>query len=238
SGGTTGTNGEISVSCSASGADEIRFYINGYHNETKSGSSATFTGKYPATEDDLLYGQTFKCYARKSVSGGRTTYVYESPSLTSQRTGVFTGNLNASVEKCGDVKLTWQIKNPSTTSGINTNGFTLQVKKGDGGWTDISTEIPYTSQLGGTKDCSYTYQIPNEDLNKGTVNYQFRVKRNFADWDERSFLQRSTSVNINTDFKKLAEIEIKRQKSSLLQERSPKQSIGLLILWIALHHSE
>ncbi|MDR0714368.1 MAG: LamG domain-containing protein, partial [Bacteroidales bacterium] len=208
SGGTMATNGEVSVSCSASGADEIKLYINGSCKETKSGSNVTFTGKYPSTENDFLDGQTFRCYAYRHVSEGRTSYVYESPSLTSQRTGVFTGDLNASVEKCGDVKLTWQIQNPSTTSDVNTSGFTLQMKNDDD-WSNISSEIPYTSQSGDTKDYSYTYRIPDIDLNKGTVNRQFRVKRNFAEWDEKSFLQRTTDVNINTDFKQLSEIEIK-----------------------------
>jgi hypothetical protein len=228
SGGTIGADGKLSITCNAGEATEIQLFkvfgSSWYEYletvETKSGSNITFTGHYFTRDYQFLDGATFGFNSRRSVSNNRTTYVRRAVmTLTSGRTGVFTNRLDASLEACGKVKLSWHIKNPWNTSGINTDGFILEVKKGDDNWTAITSGVPsYTAQDGGTTDYNYTYTIPNEDLNKGMVNYQFRVKRTFVAWNDNTFggdyengnlFQRNISVPINTNFKTLTNIEMK-----------------------------
>jgi hypothetical protein len=198
--GTIQSGGGHKFVTSASGATAFQLTKNSYVLDTKTGSSTTFTTKYCTTESEFLDGVSFGFNVRKEYGSGNKTVTYQwtsSQTLSSQRTGVFSGNLDASLETCGKVKLTWKIKNPSTTS-INTQGFTLEVKKkSDEGWTEITSGVPaYSAQSNETTNYSYTYTIPDGDLNKGTVEYWFRVKRAFADWNDadlRGIFQRDAS---------------------------------------------
>ncbi|MDR1594090.1 MAG: LamG domain-containing protein, partial [Prevotellaceae bacterium] len=221
-GGLIGSEGKISFTCKADEATTIELVrsSSGYVPASQTGSNVTFDDKYVTSEDYFLNGRVFTFNSLRSVSDGKTVYVRRSDkSVITQRTGVFSDSLDASLETCGKVKLTWHIKNPSTTSNVNTQGFTLEVKKGDEGWTEISSGVPgYTATTASTSDYSYTYTIPESDRNKGTVNYEFRIKRAFAKWDDTSFFdyvqnviifQRNRAVAINTDFKQLTDIEIK-----------------------------
>jgi hypothetical protein len=228
-GGTIGADGQLTFTCSADGATEIQLLKGNDVIETKTGSNVTFTGKYLTEANDFLNGKTFSFNARKAISDNRTTYIWRSDiNVESQRTGVFTNILETSLEQCGKIRLSWQIKNPSTTSGVNTDGFILEVKKGNDNWTAVTSGVPsYTAQNSETTNYNYTYTIPNDDLNRGTVNYQFHVKRAFVAWDDNTFganyapadsnpfsiianlFQRNRSISINTDFKQLTGIEMK-----------------------------
>ncbi|MDR2382745.1 MAG: T9SS type A sorting domain-containing protein [Prevotellaceae bacterium] len=211
-GGNIGSGGQLSFTCNANEASSIQLLKGSSVTETQTGSNVTFTGKYLATESEFLNGATFGFISRKAVSDGRTTYIQKSnETITSQRTGVFYNNLTTSIETCGNVNLNWHIKNPSSTNNINTQGFVLQVKIDDGGWKDLDGIIDYTANAGGITGYSYTYKLPDNDLNTGEHYYQFRIRRAFVEFEDavlKAIFQRNVSLNINTDFKQLTGIEI------------------------------
>ncbi|MDL2314749.1 T9SS type A sorting domain-containing protein [Bacteroidales bacterium OttesenSCG-928-C19] len=218
--------GGLSFTCNASGASKFALLRNGTIVETKEVSnSATFTGKYLASDEGwwnyFENGYYFSFYAYKSVSGGKTVYRYgPSSSLYPQRTGVFEpSTINITEGTCGQINLSWTLRNPSTTTNVNTTGFELQVQKGtETGWTTISNSpLPgYNNTTTIHHTYSYTYQIPTDQLNKGEVNYRFRVKRAFANWDDdvlkakngTRYFQANGEKKINTNFKRLASATI------------------------------
>ncbi len=217
-GGTIGTGGALSFNVGATGASSLILQKNKSTLETKSGANASFSGKYIKTESEFLSGVSFGFMIDKTPSNTYpTTYRWTSPrTLTSQRTGVFVNNLTATLGTCGNLNLSWQIKNPSATSNVNTQGFDLQVRKDDGSWGNIS-EISYNNVAGGTTSYNYTYQLPAGDMNKGNVGYEFRIKRKFASWDDADFgsvannqnlFQRNTTLIVNTNYKELENIVI------------------------------
>ncbi|HKM94777.1 MAG TPA: LamG-like jellyroll fold domain-containing protein [Prolixibacteraceae bacterium] len=222
--GTIQPGGELKFITSASGASAFTLKKN-WGLETKSGSSATFTGKYIKSESEFLNGVSFGFDVQKTYGSGDKTSTFawsSSRTVTSQRTGVFTNRLEAWLLTCGEVKLNWQIKNPNTTS-VNTEAFDLQVRKNGGGWINIPNSVDYNSINGGTTTYEFTYQLPSNELNKGFVDYEFRVKRKFADWDDSSFgnvasnsnlFQRNKGMRINTNYKELANISITEGKDN------------------------
>jgi hypothetical protein len=126
-------------------------------------------------------------------------------------TGVFTGPLKiTTTEPCGKVNLSWSVLAPATVTGSDV--FNVEVKIGDGSWgkaTSNGTDatVSYTS---GTADYSFTYEIPEADMNKEYVNYEFRVKWKFAGWDDdtKKAYQRNKSTSIYTNHRVLSNISI------------------------------
>ena len=228
-GGTIQQGGFIPVSAAADGATSLELWRSSLDQgvssiEKKSGANVTFTtAKYAKGMIDFFYGVTlyFKIY--KAVSGGKTTYVWTgSPSLTSQRTGIFVNNLTVMPSTCGKINLEWQIMNPDVeASYVNTQGFDLQVRKGTGAWTNITQDVPeYVHTKGSTNNYTYTYQLPSGDLNSGEVNYEFRVKRKFADWDDSYFgsgnnnlFYRTATSKLNTNYKGLTGITLNQNST-------------------------
>ncbi len=210
SGGEIQQGGGLRFTANATGATSIVLMKNDGKVEARAGQNTTFEGKYLATEDEFLKGVAFGfCPQKEFVKDATTTYQWTSSEICqSQRSGVFTGNLATTLSTCGQVKLRWQMKNPDSTTNVNTAPFILQVKKGSGGWADVSTDITYENKATGTSDYEFIYQLPDNDLNKGTVDYEFRIKRQFADWDDPvlgNLFQRNAIVKINTDYKGLKE---------------------------------
>lgn len=213
SGGEILQGGNLHFTANANGATSLILTKNGNNVETKGGQNATFEGKYLTTEEEFLNGVTFGfCPQKEFTNDATTTYRWTSPkTCQSQRSSVFNGDLTTSLLTCGQVKLSWQMKNPNTTNHVNTDPFVLQVRKGNGGWTNISSDIKYKLTSSETSDYEYVYQLPDNELNKGKVDYEFRIKRQFANWDDPdlgSLLQRNVAVKINTDYKVLQDISI------------------------------
>jgi hypothetical protein len=212
--GTIQQGGGLKFTTSATGASCFILKKGDTVLETKFGSSATFTGKYLTTATDFRNGVSFGFDVQKQYGSGNKTTTYQwtsSQTQTSQRTGTFTDNLSASLSTCGKVNLSWIIANPLITSGINTSGFDIQVKKGSDGWTDVTGDVDYKASIASKSTYSYTYTIPPSDLNKGTITYQFRIKRTFADWGDAqysSILQVNKIFPINTNYKELTNIVI------------------------------
>lgn len=213
SGGEIQQGGGLHFNANATGATSCVLKKGDALIETKAGQNVTFEGKYLTTEEEFLKGVTFGFCPQKEYSNDAiTTYRWTSPkTCQSQLSGVFKGDLGYTLSTCGQVKLKWQMINPDTTSNVNTDPFVLQVKKGSGGWTNVSTDITYKVKAKGTSDYEYIYQLPDNDMNKGVVDYEFRIKRQFADWDDPvlgKLFQRNAVVEINTDYKGLKDINI------------------------------
>jgi hypothetical protein len=218
-GGNIGSGGNFSVTCSATGASQLLLLKNGNHIDTKDGTNVTFTGKYLTTVDEFLDGVTFSFKIRQSVSDGKTVYTIPAGvTLKSQRAATF-GFFNPSLSlgTCGNLNLNWTLANPNPNdrSNVNTEGFDIQYRKNAGNWITITdANIPNCINTGSneTQDYTYSYKIPDAELQAGKVNYGFRIKRKFAEWDDavyQNFMQTKLSDRqINTNYKPILSTSI------------------------------
>ena len=232
--GTIGQGGALSFETRADNVARMTLRKGNTRIETRNATgagtnkTATFSGKFITGERDFLDGVSFSFDMDRQPEANGTTYRWISTqSITSQRTGVFSGKLTASQTTCNKVSLIWNIQNPSTTTNVNTQGFDLQRRKyAQGGawssWENVSAGIipEFTAQAGGIRKYEVIYELPQNEMNSGDIKYEFRVKRKFADWDDASFaildkagnssnlFQRNVEININTNYRGLSEYAI------------------------------
>lgn len=225
-----GENGKMTFKCEVSGATKIALVTGSSGStvlQTKTGSNVTFTDVYHTDavgkfNKGTSSSEDYHFIAYKEVSGGKTIYKFPvSNYLEPPRTGEFTGNLTVTPSTCGDLILEWQVANPPSGSSYvyNLQGFDLEVKRGTGGWTPITGGIPdykdVKSNVEATTSYTCTYRIPEQDMNKGTINYSFRLKRKFMTWTSsryKTLFIREVTKSINTDFKELDENKIEIQE--------------------------
>lgn len=105
-----------------------------------------------------------------------------------------------------DIKLSWSVYNPSSSSNLNTAPFA--VEKWDGSkWVEVAT-VNYSY---GTSNYSYTYRLSDAECNKGAQSYKFRVWKKMFNkqglWYEYMSTN-ETSKTIYTNYKEVTSISV------------------------------
>ena len=135
----------------------------------------------------------------------RMSYV-NSNEIHTGRTATFDDRTLTITQNNRDIKLTWEVYNPTNSTNLNTAIFA--VEKYDGSkWVQIDS-VPYTYS---SSKYSYVYKLSDAECNKGAVTYKFRVwKKMFSKqslWYQFMGTY-ETSKTIYTDYKKVSSVSV------------------------------
>lgn len=138
---------------------------------------------------------------------GRALLSRHTSSTVREAVATFSSPLTIETEDCGNVILRWTMNSISSTSSAYLNtGFYIDMKQGNGNWREVSNSIAYS------KDKSeYSYSIPLSEMNKGGVDYAYRVRRKPLEADNalrKKYLQVENSLAVNTNYKKVTSVTV------------------------------
>ena len=183
--------------------------INKTWSETSYVKYSDYNNTKTLTARQFANGISIDAIAVTDPDAGSGNYTEEnvwSSSIHTGRTATFENRTLNISQNNRDIKLSWSVYNPSSSSNLNTAPFA--VEKWDGSkWVEVAT-VNYSYN---TSNYSYTYRLSDAECNKGEVPYKFRVwKKMFSKqglWYEYMSTN-ETSKTIYTNYKKVTSISV------------------------------
>ncbi len=163
------------------------------------------------TAQEFANGVYFRVKYDMYSDYGKSTYTkyYYSDILHTGSTAVIKDNkLTATKQDNRNITLSWNILQPKgNPSNQDMSDFEVLLKVGDGEWKPAGN-VDFSK---GKTGYSYTYTLSDAEINKGNVEYKFRVwKKRFSDPDVfKDFMtSEECKINVNTNYDELEIVSI------------------------------